>query len=81
MYLYAFIKGNSASGISISGRIASGFVCNNDKILICPTKEQCVVKNILIDELPVQTAFAGDQVTLVLSGTFQNLFLNYAINN
>jgi elongation factor 1 alpha-like protein len=61
-------KGASGSGVSISGRIASGHVCNGDKILVCPTKEQANVKAILIDDLPVQTAFAGDQVSIVLSG-------------
>lgn len=61
-------KGTSGSGVSISGRIASGHVCNNDKVVVCPTKEQATVKSILIDDLPVLTAFAGDQVSIVLSG-------------
>lgn len=58
----------TGSGFCLSGRIASGHVCVNDKILVCPSKEQGQVKNITIDELPVNTAFAGDQVSITLSG-------------
>lgn len=58
----------TGSGFCLSGRIASGHVCLNDKILVCPSKEQGQVKNITIDELPVNTAFAGDQVSVTLSG-------------
>lgn len=65
------------SGVSISGRIASGHICINDKILICPTKEQAIVKSIAIDDLPVQTAFAGDQVSIVLTG---NNYSYYILN-
>lgn len=61
-------KGTGSSSFCISGRIASGHVCTNDKVLVCPTKEQAFVKTILIDEMPVQTAFAGDQVSIALSG-------------
>lgn len=61
-------KGVGSSGFCISGRIASGHVCTNDKALICPSKEQGVIKQITIDELPVQSAFAGDQVSITLTG-------------
>lgn len=58
----------TGSGYCLSGRIASGHVCVNDKILVCPSKEQGVAKNLTIDELSVNTAFAGDQVSVTLSG-------------
>lgn len=61
-------KGIGSSGFNISGRIASGHVCTNDKVIVYPSKEQCVIKNIAIDELPVQSAFAGDQVSITLTG-------------
>lgn len=41
----------------------------NDTVLICPIKEQATVKQINIDETnSITTAFAGDQVTITLSG-------------
>lgn len=61
-------KGVGGSGFCISGRIASGHICTNDKTLVCPSKEQGVIKTITIDELPVQSAFAGDQVSITLTG-------------
>lgn len=57
----------TGSGFCICGRIESGVVCVNDKLLVCPSKEHAVVKNIAIDEMPQQTAFAGDQVSLTLA--------------
>lgn len=61
-------KSVGSSGFCIAGRIASGHVCANDKVLMCPSKEPGVIKNITIDELPVQSAFAGDQVSITLTG-------------
>lgn len=58
----------TGSGFCLSGRIASGHLCVNDKVLISPLKEQGQVKNITIDELSVNTAFAGDQVSVTLAG-------------
>jgi len=60
-------KGTGA-GYCLSGRIESGHVCLNDKVLVCPTKEQGQVKNIAIDDMPCNAAFAGDQVSVTLSG-------------
>jgi elongation factor 1 alpha-like protein len=60
-------KGIGSSGFCVSGRVASGHVCANDKILVCPSKEQCQVKNISIDDGQIQTAFAGDQVSITLT--------------
>lgn len=58
----------TGSGFCLSGRIASGHVCINDKILISPSKEQGQVKMLTIDDVPFNTAFAGDQVSVTLSG-------------
>lgn len=58
----------TGSGYCLSGRVASGHICINDKILVSPSKEQGQVKHITIDEVPVNTAFAGDQVSMTLSG-------------
>jgi elongation factor 1 alpha-like protein len=58
----------TGSGFCLSGRIASGVLCVNDKALVSPSKEQGQVKYITIDELPVNTAFAGDQVSVTLAG-------------
>ncbi|XP_058447665.1 protein HBS1 [Malaya genurostris] len=57
----------TGSGFCISGRIVSGVICVNDKVLICPSKEQAVVKNIAIDEVQYTTCFAGDQVSITLA--------------
>lgn len=57
-------------------------VCVNDKVLVCPSKEQAVVKNITIDELPQQTAFAGDQVSLTLANIdINNISVGYILSD
>ena len=63
-------KGASSSGVGVSGRIASGLICVNDKIMICPTKEHAIVRSLTIDDMTVQTAFAGDQVSMTISGIY-----------
>uniref|UniRef100_A0A182QBA3 Tr-type G domain-containing protein n=1 Tax=Anopheles farauti TaxID=69004 RepID=A0A182QBA3_9DIPT len=72
----------TGSGFCLSGRIESGMVCVNDKMLVCPSKEQAVVKNITIDELPQQTAFAGDQVSLTLANIdVNNISVGYILSD
>lgn len=56
------------SGFCISGRIETGVLCPNDKVLVCPIKEQAIVKQISIDDMSQTSAFAGDQVAVTLSG-------------
>jgi elongation factor 1 alpha-like protein len=58
----------TGSNFCLSGRIASGHVCVNDKIIICPSKENGQVKSLTIDEVSVSSAFAGDQVSVTLTG-------------
>uniref|UniRef100_A0A182HSK0 Uncharacterized protein n=1 Tax=Anopheles arabiensis TaxID=7173 RepID=A0A182HSK0_ANOAR len=72
----------TGSGFCLCGRIESGMVCVNDKVLVCPSKEQAVVKNITIDELPQQTAFAGDQVSLTLANIdINNISVGYILSD
>uniref|UniRef100_A0A1L8DRS6 Putative translation elongation factor ef-1 alpha/tu n=1 Tax=Nyssomyia neivai TaxID=330878 RepID=A0A1L8DRS6_9DIPT len=58
----------TGSGLCISGRIETGVVCLNDKVLVSPSREQGQVKSIQIDEVSHSSAFAGDQVSITLSG-------------
>jgi len=60
-------KGQSA-GFSVTGRVESGFVTKDDKVLISPLNEVCSVKNVLVDQVPGWTGFAGDHVTMGLVG-------------
>ena len=72
----------TGSGFCISGRIESGVACVNDKIMVCPSKEQAQIKNIAIDEMPHQTAFAGDQVSITLSGVdISNVSVGYILSD
>lgn len=56
----------------MSGKIESGMLANGDKILVCPQKEQATVKSIALNDMPTKTAFAGDQVSVTLSGIDMN---------
>lgn len=63
-------KPNTGSGIAVAGRIESGFIMNNDKVLVQPINEIAMVKNIehaegnLVSE---GMAFAGEHITLILA--------------
>ncbi|XP_064486426.1 HBS1-like protein isoform X2 [Ornithodoros turicata] len=58
----------TGSGPCVSGRIEAGAVTNGDKVLLMPAAEQGTVKGVMVNEMPTQQAFAGDQVALTLSG-------------
>lgn len=58
----------TGSGFCISGRIETGALCTNDKILVCPLKEQAIVKGITIDDMTRTSVFAGDHAAITLSG-------------
>ncbi|KAH8274962.1 hypothetical protein KR018_003447 [Drosophila ironensis] len=60
-------KGNG-SGFCISGRVETGVLCVNDKVLVGASREQAQVKSITMDELSQASVFAGDQVSVTLSG-------------
>lgn len=56
------------SGFCVAGRIETGVLRRNDSVLVCPIREQATVKQIHIDDTLTTSAFAGDQITLTLSG-------------
>lgn len=57
------------SGLCVAGRVETGVLRRNDNVVVCPIREQATVKQINIDDTNLTTAaFAGDQVTLTLSG-------------
>ncbi|XP_053955476.1 protein HBS1 [Anastrepha ludens] len=58
----------TGSGFCISGRIETGVLSVNDRVLVGASREQAQVKGIQIDELSQTNAFAGDQVSVTLSG-------------
>jgi len=63
-------KPSIGSGIAVAGRIESGFVMANDKVLVQPMNEVATVKNIESAEgVPLLdgVAFAGEHVSLVLT--------------
>ncbi|XP_053202130.1 protein HBS1-like [Panonychus citri] len=56
------------SGVCICGRIESGAVQLGQKLIVMPSSEQAIVKAISIEDCLFNQAFAGDQVTLTLTG-------------
>lgn len=61
-------KAGGSATSCVSGKIESGVLSVGDKVLVCPLKEQAIVKGISLDEVPVRIAFAGDQAAVSLSG-------------
>jgi elongation factor 1 alpha-like protein len=58
------------SGLAVAGRIESGFVMANDKVLVQPLNEVATVKTIENAEgalIPEGIAFAGEHVSLILA--------------
>ncbi|RWS26972.1 HBS1-like protein [Leptotrombidium deliense] len=65
------------SGISVSGRVEAGGVQASQKLVVMPVAEQCTVKAICVnfsaeENRGVNSAFAGDQVTITLTGCDPN---------
>ncbi|TDG41656.1 hypothetical protein AWZ03_011910 [Drosophila navojoa] len=58
----------TGSGFCISGRIETGALCVNDKVLVGASREQAQVKSLSIDDLTQTSAFAGDQISVTLGG-------------
>ncbi|KAK2181185.1 hypothetical protein NP493_407g03006 [Ridgeia piscesae] len=56
------------SGFSVAGVIHAGAVQPGDRLLVMPQGELLTVKGVLIDDLPMQCAFAGDNVVLTVTG-------------
>ncbi|KAL0276959.1 UNVERIFIED_CONTAM: hypothetical protein PYX00_004408 [Menopon gallinae] len=70
----------TGSGFCVTGRVENGLVQSGDRILVLPPNEVATVKNITIDESPVQSAFAGDSVSLTLANyDMQNINIGYIL--
>ncbi|XP_026726366.1 HBS1-like protein [Trichoplusia ni] len=73
-------KGTGA-GFCVAGRIENGMISKGDKVLVCPTKEMAEVRNISINEMTSNVAFAGDQVSVTLSGVdMLNVAVGYVLS-
>ncbi|XP_022819255.1 HBS1-like protein [Spodoptera litura] len=72
----------TGSGFCVAGRIENGVINKGDKVLVCPTKEMAEVRNISINEMPSNVAFAGDQVSVTLTGVdMQNVSVGYVLSD
>jgi elongation factor 1 alpha-like protein len=60
--------GIGAGTTSIAGRIDSGGVEVNERVLLRPSNDQVTIKTIQIENLNVPSAFAGDNVILNIQG-------------
>ncbi|XP_021367800.1 HBS1-like protein isoform X1 [Mizuhopecten yessoensis] len=60
-------KGMGA-GFCVTGRVGAGSVQTGDKVQVMPSGETATVKGIMMGELSAMCAFAGDHVTLTLTG-------------
>ncbi|XP_059048964.1 protein HBS1 [Achroia grisella] len=72
----------TGSGFCVSGRIETGVLNKGDKVLLCPTKELAEVRSISINDMTNNVAFAGDQVSVTLSGVdMQNVSVGYILSD
>ncbi|CAK9803564.1 Protein HBS1 [Anthophora plagiata] len=58
----------TGSGFCVSGHVETGMVSLGDKVLVLPRNEVAVIKGLQVDDISVTNAFAGDHVSLTLSG-------------
>ncbi|XP_034175498.1 translation elongation factor EF-1alpha (GTPase) HBS1 isoform X2 [Osmia lignaria lignaria] len=61
----------TGSGFCVSGHVETGMISLGDKVLILPRNETAVIKGLQVDEASTTNAFAGDHVSLTLSGIDQ----------
>lgn len=72
----------TGSGFCVAGRIENGMLNKGDKILVCPTKEMAEVRSISINDMSSNVAFAGDQVSVTLSGVdMQNVSVGFILSD
>lgn len=72
----------TGSGFCVAGRIENGVINKGDKVLVCPTKEMAEVRGLSINDLAGNVAFAGDQVSVTLSGVeMQNVSVGYVLSD
>jgi len=70
----------TGSGYCVSGRLETGVLCVNDKVLVSPSREQAQVKSIMLDDFSHNAAFAGDQISVTLSGVdVSNINIGYIL--
>lgn len=73
---------STGSGFCVSGRIETGMLSKGDKVLVCPTKELAEVRGLSINDLSSNVAFAGDQVSVTISGVdMQNVSVGYILSD
>ncbi|XP_047350837.1 protein HBS1 isoform X1 [Vespa velutina] len=61
----------TGSGFCVSGHVETGMVAIGDKVLVLPQNEVAFVKGLQADDVSIVNAFAGDHVSLTLSGIDQ----------
>ncbi|XP_039279965.1 HBS1-like protein [Nilaparvata lugens] len=72
----------TGSGFCVSGRVETGMVQQGDKLLVQPLNETGTVKALYIDDVSVQSAFAGDYVNVTLSNIDQqNMAIGYILSD
>lgn len=72
----------TGSGFCVAGRIENGMISKGDKVLVCPTKEMAEVRNVSINEMTSNVAFAGDQVSVTISGVdMLNVAVGYVLSD
>lgn len=72
----------TGSGFCVAGRIENGVINKGDKVLVCPSKEMAEVRGISINDMSSNVAFAGDQVSVTLSGVdMQNVLIGYVLSD
>ncbi|KAE8746118.1 hypothetical protein FOCC_FOCC007244 [Frankliniella occidentalis] len=79
MSINDIFKGMGA-GFCVSGRIETGMVQPGDRVLVSPLGETAFIKALLVDDMPIQVAFAGDCVSATISGLDQqNISVGYIL--
>ncbi|XP_049887433.1 protein HBS1 [Pectinophora gossypiella] len=72
----------TGSGFCVAGRIENGTINKGDKVLVCPTKELAEVRSVSINDMASNIAFAGDQVSVTLSGIdMQNVSVGFILSD
>ncbi|XP_032528780.2 protein HBS1 [Danaus plexippus] len=72
----------TGSGFCVAGRIETGVINKGDKVLLCPTKEMAEIRSVSINDMVSNVAFAGDQVSVTLSGVeMQNVSIGYVLSD
>lgn len=61
------------SNMCVGGRLDTGYIQNNDRLLLLPMPSVLTVKSVQADNAAPSTAFAGDHVTLTVSGVDPNV--------